>query len=112
MCNNIRFQLGLERKKTDHLREDLITEKSQSNDLISRLRSLCVSIQLNGGKCDIPNDDNMLINTIDNVIMNALITARREADTLRIQQHTQIAELNDLREDIERLRYDFILLIV
>uniref|UniRef100_A0A915PJL1 HOOK N-terminal domain-containing protein n=1 Tax=Setaria digitata TaxID=48799 RepID=A0A915PJL1_9BILA len=111
-------QLELELRKMDRLREDLVTAKSRCSDLISRLRSICVSIQLNGGKCEMQmmqsnydsgdNDDNdddeRIITIIDDVIMKALTAARREADALRLQQHTQIAELNDLRQDIERLR--------
>ncbi|VDK82710.1 unnamed protein product [Litomosoides sigmodontis] len=108
-------QLELELKKMDRLREDLIAVKSRCSDLISRLRSICVSIQLNGGKCDMPliqyagddcdgDDDERIIAIIDDVIMKALAAARREADALRLQQHTQIVELNNLKEDIERLR--------
>lgn len=65
---------------------------------------MCNTIQLNGGKCDIPEGDEQIIATIDDIIMKALVTARREADALRLQQHTQLAELNDLRRDIEKLR--------
>ncbi|VDO20545.1 unnamed protein product [Brugia timori] len=109
------LQLELELKKMDRLREDLVVAKSRCSDLISRLRSICVSIQLNGGKCEVEmvqstdedgggDDDERIITIIDDVIMKALTAARREADLLRLQQHTQIAELNDLKEDIERLR--------
>ncbi|EJW86235.1 hypothetical protein WUBG_02854, partial [Wuchereria bancrofti] len=111
-------QLELELKKMDRLREDLVAAKSRCSDLISRLRSICVSIQLNGGKCEVEmvqstddddgdgggDNDERIITIIDDVIMKALTAARREADLLRLQQHTQIAELNDLKEDIERLR--------
>ncbi|VDK61808.1 unnamed protein product [Onchocerca ochengi] len=108
-------QLELELKKMDRLREDLVAAKSRCSDLISRLRSICVSIQLNGGKCEIQmmqsidddgdnDDDQKIFEIIDDVIMKALTAARREADALRLQQHAQIAELNDLKEDIERLR--------
>ncbi|KAK6108131.1 HOOK family protein [Brugia pahangi] len=108
-------QLELELKKMDRLREDLVAAKSRCSDLISRLRSICASIQLNGGKCEVEmvqstddddggDNDERIITIIDDVIMKALTAARREADLLRLQQHTQIAELNDLKEDIERLR--------
>ncbi|EFO28431.2 hypothetical protein LOAG_00027 [Loa loa] len=108
-------QLQLELKKMDRLREDLVAAKLRCSDLISRLRSICVSIQLNGGKCEVQmmqstdddgdgDDDERIITIIDDVIMKALTAARREADALRLQQHTQIVELNDLKEDIERLR--------
>lgn len=100
----------------NRLREDLVAVKSRCSDLISRLRSICVSIQLNGGKCEMQmmqsidddgdgDNDERIITIIDDVIMKALTAARREADALRLQQHTQIAELNDLKEDIERLRF-------
>lgn len=101
----------------DRLREDLIAVKSRCSDLISRLRSICVSIQLNGGRCEMPtiqcagddydgdDDDERIIAIIDDVIMKALTAARREADALRLQQHTQLVELNSLKEDIERLRF-------
>ena len=94
-------------KKTDRLREDLIVEKTHYGDLISRLRSVCNTIQLNGDKYELPSDDESMIIAIDDVILKAFTIAKREADSLRIQQQTQIAELIDLRNDIEKLRYDF-----
>ncbi|MCP9264823.1 Girdin isoform 2 [Dirofilaria immitis] len=109
-------QLELEFKKMDRLREDLIAAKSRCSDLISRLHSICVSIQLNGGKCEMQMvqsiDDNgddddyddKIFTVINDVIIKALAAARREADALKLQQHAQIAELNDLKEDIDRLR--------
>ncbi|VDN54782.1 unnamed protein product [Dracunculus medinensis] len=100
----LNHRVKLEIEKTDRFRDDLIFEKSRCSDLVSRLRSVCNTIQLNGGKCDIPEGDEQIIATIDDIIMKALVTARREADALRLQQHTQLAELNDLRRDIEKLR--------
>ncbi|CAJ0572667.1 unnamed protein product, partial [Mesorhabditis spiculigera] len=97
-------QLELESRKVQQLREDLVGEKSRVADLIGRLRSVCTGIAVNGGKIEADIDDAKLIESIDDVIMKALNAARREADTLRIQQHTQIAELADLRRDIEKLR--------
>ncbi|KAK6046752.1 hypothetical protein COOONC_15741 [Cooperia oncophora] len=92
-------------EKTQRLREDLVTEKSKGAELVGRLRSVCAAIALNGGKIDVEMDDLQLIDSIDNVIMGALSAAKREADALRLQQHTQIAELNDLKSDIEKLRW-------
>ncbi|KAK6046518.1 hypothetical protein COOONC_15977 [Cooperia oncophora] len=98
-------QMELESQKTQRLREDLVTEKSKGAELVGRLRSVCAAIALNGGKIDVEMDDLQLIDSIDNVIMGALSAAKREADALRLQQHTQIAELNDLKSDIEKLRW-------
>ncbi|VDK36840.1 unnamed protein product [Anisakis simplex] len=100
----IMFQLDVEMKKVERLNEELISVKSRYGDLISRLRSLCSSIQLNGGQCEVPSKDEDMVVVIDDLILKALTTAKREADTLRIQQHAQIAELTDLRNDIEKLR--------
>ncbi|KAK5964785.1 hypothetical protein GCK32_000463 [Trichostrongylus colubriformis] len=97
-------QMELESQKIQRLREDLVTEKSKGAELVGRLRSVCAAIALNGGKIDMEMDDHQLIDSIDNVIMGALTAAKREADALRLQQHTQIAELNDLKSDIEKLR--------
>ncbi|KIH53523.1 hypothetical protein ANCDUO_16345 [Ancylostoma duodenale] len=97
-------QMELESQKTQRLREDLVTEKSKGAELVSRLRSVCAAVALNGGKIEVEMDDHQLIDSIDDVIMGALTAAKREADALRLQQHTQIAELNDLKSDIEKLR--------
>uniref|UniRef100_A0A1I7XMV8 HOOK_N domain-containing protein n=1 Tax=Heterorhabditis bacteriophora TaxID=37862 RepID=A0A1I7XMV8_HETBA len=98
-------QLDHESKKTQRLREDLVGEKARTAELIGRLRSLCGAVTMNGGKIESDMDDHQLIDSIDEVIMGALTAARREADALRLQQHTQIAELSDLKKDIEKLRY-------
>ncbi|KAJ1366375.1 hypothetical protein KIN20_027014 [Parelaphostrongylus tenuis] len=100
----LKQQMELEAQKTQRLREDLVSEKCKGAELVSRLRSVCATITLNGGKIESQMSDNELIDSIDDVIMAALTAAKREADALRLQQHTQIAELNDLKSDIEKLR--------
>ncbi|CAI4222792.1 unnamed protein product [Auanema sp. JU1783] len=102
---SLQQQIELESKKTQRLREDLIAEKARLAEIIGRLRSLCAAIQLHGGKLETSEmSDEKLIDNIDEVLMGALSAAKREADALRLQQHTQIAELTDLRRDIEKLR--------
>ncbi|KAK0414278.1 hypothetical protein QR680_007242 [Steinernema hermaphroditum] len=109
----LKQQLELEARKTNRLREDLISEKSKYGDLVARLRSVCAAIKSQGPRAVADEarehltdleDDVKLVEVIDDVIMGALNAARREADALRIQQQTQIQELNDLRRDIVNLR--------
>ncbi|CAB3399123.1 unnamed protein product [Caenorhabditis bovis] len=101
----VQRQLEFELKKTQRLREDLVMEKSKGAELIGRLRSLCAAVAMNGGKMDTSEmGDTELVSTIDDIIMNALSNAKRESDALRLQQHQQIAELADLKTDIEKLR--------
>ncbi|EGT41617.1 hypothetical protein CAEBREN_25494 [Caenorhabditis brenneri] len=97
--------LELESKKLQRLREDLVQEKSKRADLVGRLRSLCTTLSLNGAQFEIEGmDDEQLIDNIDDIMMNALVAVKRERDDLRIQGNQQIAELSDLKRDIEKLR--------
>uniref|UniRef100_A0A8R1IGV7 Uncharacterized protein n=2 Tax=Caenorhabditis japonica TaxID=281687 RepID=A0A8R1IGV7_CAEJA len=99
-------QLDVELKKIERLRENLVFEKSMKTDLAGRLKSLCTKLAVNGGNFDVDElDDEQLIKKIDDIMMSALVTVKRESDTLRIQQTKQIAELLDLKKDIENLRY-------
>ncbi|VDD86886.1 unnamed protein product [Enterobius vermicularis] len=97
-------QLELQKKKTDCLRDDLIAEKSRCSDLISKLRSVYAAVQINCGKGEVLSEDEEIIASIDEIIVKALTNARREADVLRLQQQTQTTELNDLKQEIQRLR--------
>ncbi|KAF1755477.1 hypothetical protein GCK72_022046 [Caenorhabditis remanei] len=97
--------LDLESNKLQRFREDLVQEKSKRADLVGRLRSLCTTLSLNGAQFDVEKtDDEQLIASIDDVMMNALVAVKRERDDLRIQGNQQIAELHDLKRDIEKLR--------
>ena len=101
--------LDLESKKLQRLREDLVQEKSKRADLVGRLRSLCTTLSLNGAHFDVEKtDDEQLIASIDDIMMNALVAVKRERDDLRIQGNQQIAELHDLKRDIEKLRLVFL----
>lgn len=98
-------QFNVEAKKTQRLREDLVFEKSKRADLVGRLRSLCTTLNLNGGSVNVEGiNDEDLIDSIDDILMNALVAVKRESDSLRIQQNKQISELSDLKKDIEKLR--------
>lgn len=91
-------------------------EKSRLSELLNRLRSVCTAIYLSTSTDQKQNplltkiinntetEEDQLINVIDELIMQALNTARREADSLRVQQQMQIRELDELKKDIEALR--------
>ncbi|ULT92570.1 hypothetical protein L3Y34_009978 [Caenorhabditis briggsae] len=96
--------LDLESKKLQRLREDLVQEKSKRADLVGRIRSLCTTLSLNGAHFEEMDNDEKLIENIDDIMMNALVAVKRERDDLRIQGNQQIAELGDLKRDIEKLR--------
>lgn len=52
--------MELETQKTQRLREDLVSEKSKAAELVSRLRSVCAAIALNGGKIEAEMDDHQV----------------------------------------------------
>lgn len=52
--------MELESQKTQRLREDFVTEKSKGAELVSRLRSVCAAIALNGGKIEVEMDDHQV----------------------------------------------------
>ncbi|KAL3111186.1 hypothetical protein niasHT_017380 [Heterodera trifolii] len=109
-----RQQTDAEKKKSQHYREELITEQNRLSDLLGRLRSVCLMALRSGADesadtscCLEPTcmqDDLQLIAIIDDLLMKALTDARREADALRVQQQKQIRELDDLKRDIQNLR--------
>lgn len=72
--------------------------------MISKLRSVYAAVQINCGKGEVLSEDEEIIASIDEIIVKALTNARREADVLRLQQQTQTTELNDLKQEIQRLR--------
>jgi hypothetical protein len=103
-----------EMRKAKRWREELAAERDRLRDLLARLRSVCLMAIRSSGTdeagrfcleptCSL-DDDVQLIGIIDDLLMKALCSARREADALRIQQQKQIRELDDLKRDILGLR--------
>jgi hypothetical protein len=103
-----------EMRKAKRWREELAAERDRLRDLLARLRSVCLMAIRSSGTdeagrfcleptCSL-DDDVQLIAIIDDLLMKALCSARREADALRIQQQKQIRELDDLKRDILGLR--------
>lgn len=121
-----RQQQDAELRKSQRYREELTIERDRLRELLARLRSgnfcqnktsnttitVCLMAIRSGSAeaeqcCLEPScldDDHQLIAIIDDLLMKALLLARREADALRIQQQKQIRELDDLKRDIQSLR--------
>ncbi|GMT09401.1 hypothetical protein PFISCL1PPCAC_698, partial [Pristionchus fissidentatus] len=96
--------MEMEVAKTQRLRDDLVGEKTRNADITGRIRGVCNAIAFNGGRIDKEIDDIKMIESIDVIIMETLNTAKREEEALRLQGHLQIAELNDLKRTIEKLK--------
>ncbi|KAM3717271.1 Girdin [Dirofilaria immitis] len=93
-------------KKLEACERALMESRSRVNELESENRQLNQQLELEFKKMDRLREDLIAAKSrfINDVIIKALAAARREADALKLQQHAQIAELNDLKEDIDRLR--------
>lgn len=95
-------QLELEAKKTARLRDDLVFEKTQTGDLLARLRSISNVMRLSTG--DAAQDDAAFLQSIDSKILDCWNAQRRETENIRIESQSRAAELDDLKEELERLR--------
>uniref|UniRef100_A0A914X4G4 HOOK N-terminal domain-containing protein n=1 Tax=Plectus sambesii TaxID=2011161 RepID=A0A914X4G4_9BILA len=95
-------QLELETKKTARLRDDLVAEKTQSGDLLARLRTISNAMRLCSG--DSALDEAAFLQTIDSKILDCWNAQRRETENLRIESQSRAAELDDVRQELEQLR--------
>lgn len=95
-------QLELETKKTARLRDDLVAEKTQNGDLLARLRS--TSNAMRPPASDATLDDAAFLQTVDSMILDSWNAQRREIENLRIETQSRGAELEDLKQELERLR--------
>ncbi|GMR58725.1 hypothetical protein PMAYCL1PPCAC_28920, partial [Pristionchus mayeri] len=100
----LKHLMEMEVAKTQRLRDDLVGEKTRNADIIGRIRGVCNAIAFNGGRIDKEMDDIKMIESIDSIVLETLNTAKRQEEALRMQGHLQIAELTDLKRDIEKLR--------
>jgi chromosome segregation ATPase len=104
-------QIELANSKIQRLREDLLNEKTRLADLLSRLRSICTTCRLKSSDADqrlsdeeLMKDDNLMINTIDSLLLSVFTAARTEADSLKAERQVQLEEINVLRRNIEDLK--------
>lgn len=107
----LKQQAKIAATKVQKLREELLTEKTRLADLLSRLRSLCVTCRMKVNEGDqrfeneeLLEDDNLLIDTIDSFLLSAFTAARSEADSLRVERQVQLEEIAVLRRNIEDLK--------
>lgn len=107
----LKQQADLAANKVQKLREELLTEKTRLADLLSRLRSICATCRLKStdndqrfGDEEQLKDDNILIDTIDSLLLAAFTAARTEADALRVERQIQLEEIAVLRRNIEDLK--------
>lgn len=108
---NLKQQAENATSKMRTLREELLTEKTRLSDLLSRLRSICTTCRLKSTDTDqklndeeLLKDDNLMINTIDSLLLSAFSAAKSEADSLRMERQVQLEEINVLRRNIEDLK--------
>ncbi|KAI6189968.1 HOOK-N domain-containing protein [Aphelenchoides bicaudatus] len=94
---SLKQQSDLASNKVQKLREELLTEKTRLADLLSRLRSICATCRSKSAENDQRfgdeeqlKDDNILIDTIDSLLLAAFTAARSEADSLRVERKIQL----------------------
>jgi uncharacterized coiled-coil DUF342 family protein len=105
----LKQQVDIAQTKIQRLREELLNEKTRLSDLLSRLRSICTTCRLKSNDErlndeELLKNDNLLINTIDSLLLTAFTAARSEADSLRVERQVQLEEINELRRNIEDLK--------
>lgn len=108
---SLRAERESETESAAQLRAQLAAEKRKLADLLCRLRAVCATL---GGAQPAPEaessaqpadcDDSVLIDTIDQVLLQAYRAARQEAEALSTQRRVQIEEINVYSQDVENLK--------
>lgn len=86
----LRHLLEMETSKATHLKDDLVTEKTRTGDLLSKVHTMCSAVRI----CD--ESDNF-----DSVFVDTWIETQQELEALKSSLNTKIREV----EEVSRLAF-------